>query len=124
MSANSGGILLASAARTATAAVGPLGALAGAIFSLDITAVPGGDTVQLVLEWFDPASNTWVSLFADATQVATARRTVLVHPQAGSAAAGIDAVVNFTLPEKWRARVVHSGSGSFTYSLGMGGVDA
>jgi len=112
--------ILASAARTATA----IGAdvenddFKGVLCILDITVVPGVDTVQLVIEGKDPVSNKYFTLSQDAAQVGIGTRTVLVYPGASDGGGFISAENGVPLPETWRARVVHVGVGSFTYSLG------
>lgn len=113
--------LLASAARTATVTGGTKSNLNGTCLTahLNITAVPGVDTVLLQLQEQDPISGVWVTLAATLAQVATGLviLKVGVGISAIAAAANI-VVVNQKLPYSWRLNVVHSAATSFIYSLG------
>ncbi len=112
---------LASAVRSATTN-GPdqtnFNAKGIAVF-FDIAVVPGTDTVQLVVQGKDPATGAYVDFFVDAAQVAVAKRTVIIYPNAGAAADGVDATRAYPIPRTFRIRIVHVGVGSFTYSVGM-----
>lgn len=87
----------------------------GVILILDITAVPSIETVTLTIQGKDALSGKYYTLLAGAVQVAVATIAMRVYP-------GLIAVGNLTasdaLPRTWRANVVHSASGSFTYSVG------
>lgn len=117
--------LLASAVRAATQTLADQDSfnLRGAYVTLDITAVPGVDTVQLVIEGKDAASGKYFVLAQDVAQAAIGTRTILVLPGAGAAAGGVNVAASFALPRLWRARVVHSAATNFTYSLGVGYID-
>jgi hypothetical protein len=93
---------------------------AGIIAYLNITGVPGSDTVQLVLEEQDPASGVW-STVAATTPTANTGMVRLKMKQAIAAisASQTQVQVQDTLPAIWRLRVAHSGAGNFTYSLGV-----
>jgi len=87
---------------------------------LNVTAVPGVDTVLLQLQEQDPVSGTWVTLAATLAQAATGLIVLKVGPGISAIAAAVAAVaVNQVLPHKWRLNVVHSAGTSFTYSLGF-----
>ncbi len=112
--------LLASAARTATVTGGAQTNLSGDCLTayLNVSAVPGVDTVLLQLQEQDPLSGTWVTLAATLAQAATGLIVLKVGPGIAAIAAAVAAVaVNQRLPYKWRLNVVHSAGTSFTYSL-------
>ena len=91
----------------------------GVIAYLNVTAVPGGDTVQLVLEEYDHVSGTYATIAATtATAVTGLVRLKLRQAIAAIAPSTTQVQVQDTLPANWRLRVVHSGAGNFTYSLG------
>lgn len=86
---------------------------------LNVTAVPGTDTVLLQLQEQDPVSGTWVTIAATSAQVATGLIVLKIGPSIAAIAATVAAVgVNQLLPHKWRLNVVHSAASNFTYSLG------
>jgi hypothetical protein len=92
----------------------------GIIAYLNVTAVPGTDTLQLVLEEQDPASGVWTQVAATTANNATGMiRLKLKQAIAAIAATTTQVQVQDTLPPIWRLRVVHSGVGNFTYSLGI-----
>ncbi len=83
---------------------------------LDLTAVPGTDTVTVTLQGKDPASGKYYTLLAGAAQVGVATVRMVLYP-------GIPAVANLAandaLPAVWRVSVAHSAASSFTYSVGV-----
>lgn len=92
----------------------------GIIAYLNVTAVPGVQTVQLVLEEQDPASGVWSTVAATLATVATGMVRLKIKQAIAAINASITQVqVQDTLPPIWRLRVVHSGAGAFTYSLGI-----
>ncbi len=91
----------------------------GIIVFFDITVVPGTDTVQLVVQGKDPASGDYIDLLVDSTQVAVAKRTVVIYPNAYAAADGVDVTRTYPIPRTFRIRIAHVGTGNFTYSVGM-----
>ncbi len=90
----------------------------GIAIIFDITIVPGTDTVQLIVQGKDPASGKYIDFFADAAQVGVVTRTVIIHPNVGAAADGVDNTRSYPIPRTWRVRIVHVGTGNFTYSVG------
>lgn len=92
----------------------------GIIAYMNVTAAPGGDTVQLALEEQDPVSLVWSTVAATtATAVTGMVRLKVKQAIAAIAASTTQVQVQDTLPAIWRVRVVHSAAGSFTYSLGI-----
>lgn len=93
-------------------------AFKGLLAYLNITAVPGVDTVKLQLQEQEPVSGTYSTLYQTSVQVGAVLVKMLVYP-------GITEVADTAvlvhradiLPPKWRFKVVHSGAGNFTYSL-------
>ncbi|GEM_PF-4289009 len=100
----------------------------GVLLYLSVTANPNnGDTLQIALQWKDPASGNYVNLAAPAASAlggVAGRLALLYYPGAGVAAGavptgcGLDAQYPGVLPRTWRPRVIHSGSGAWTYALG------
>ena len=132
--------LLASAVRTATTtadpgtAINPQTNLGGSVTPppplsvvaliayLNITAVPGIDTVLLKLQELEPVSQTWVDVVGAATlaQVGAGLVRLVVSESAIAVAAAITGVTaNIPLPPNFRFQVVHSGAGNVTYSLAL-----
>lgn len=89
---------------------------------LNITVVPGADTVLLKLQEQEPITGTWFDVPGGATlaQVATGLVTMRVGPGITNVAASVTALVlNTILPAFWRLQVVHSAASNFTYSLSV-----
>jgi hypothetical protein len=109
--------LLSSAVRAATVTgadrVNPTGT--GVIVVIDVTAVPGVDTVTVFIEGKDPASGKYYTILQSAAIVAVSTVVLRVYPGLTAAA---NLVVSDVLPRTWRVRVVHSAGSNFTYSLG------
>lgn len=83
---------------------------------LDVTAVPGVDTVQLVIENKDPVSGKYVQALAAAARVATGTDTLTVYP---GIAVSANVSASDSLADTYRIRVVHSAGSSFTYSVSV-----
>lgn len=83
---------------------------------LDVTAVPGVDTVQLVIEGKDVASGKYIQILAAAAR-AGAGTDVITVGSGLPVTANVSA--NDELPEFYRFRVVHSAGTNFTYSVGI-----
>lgn len=83
---------------------------------LDITAVPGTDTVQLIIEGKDRVSGKYYAVLTGAAAVAVSTVVATVAP-------GITVTTNVAvadeLPDTYRVRVVHSAATNFTYSIGI-----
>jgi hypothetical protein len=83
---------------------------------LNVTAVPGVDTVQLVIEGKDPVSGVYFAILSAAARAGAGTDVLTVYP-------GITVTANVSaadlLPDTYRARVVHSAGTSFTYSLSL-----
>lgn len=92
----------------------------GIIAYLNVTAVPGVQTVQLVLEEQDPASGNWAVVTSTLATTITGLVRLKVKQAISPITASITQVqIQDTLPPIWRIRVVHSSVGNFTYSLGI-----
>lgn len=92
----------------------------GLVAYLNVTAVPGADTVKLVLEEQDPASGVWTQVTATTATAATGMVKMKLKPAITAVAATVAGVtVQDILPGTWRIRVVHSAGSNFTYSLGV-----
>lgn len=128
---------LASAVRTATQTVTrdsilnpiPLAGAAipdstGLVAYLNVTAVPGVDTVLLKLQEQDPVSLAWFDVCSSLAQAATGMIKLKILPGITPAAAAVTGVsVADNLPWNWRLQVVHSAASNFTYSLGVATYD-
>lgn len=82
---------------------------------LNITAVPGGDTVKVGIYAKDPVSGAYYLLLESATTAVTGLTVIRLGP-------GLENENNVrkadALPRTFRFGTTHSGSGSFTYSIG------
>ena len=106
-----------SAVQSATLALADNSKSSGAIgvkVVLDVTAVPGIDTVQLTIENLDPVSGKYLTVLSAAARVATGTDVLTVFPGA-PATANISA--NDFITNKFRVRVIHSAASAFTYSV-------
>ena len=83
---------------------------------LNVTAVPGVDTVQLIIEGRDPVSGAYYTVIAAAARVASGIDVLTVYPGITVAA---NVAVSDALPDVYRGRVVHSAGSNFTYSLSL-----
>lgn len=114
---NRSGTILASAARTATTNGQDMSndAYQGVHVILDITAVPGGDSVTLTVQGKDPASGKYYSVLVGSAETTTGTKVYKVYPGIATLANG---AANDILPTTWRVIVTHSAGTSFTYSVG------
>jgi hypothetical protein len=114
--------LLPSAVRSSTQTLGPYtkgDGVKGALFILDVTAVPGTVSVTLRVKADDPGSTVSPIIATDTARTATGNYVLLVYPGAPAAAQEIDTVSGFALPDNYIVEVVHSGGTNFTYSLSV-----
>lgn len=88
----------------------------GCIAILNVTAVPGVDTVTLTIEGKDPVSGTYYTVLSAAARVATGADVLQVQP-GGAVTANVSA--NASLPDTYRVRVIHSAGTNFTYSVSV-----
>lgn len=79
---------------------------------LNLTVVPGVDTVQLIIDAKDASTGTYDPI-ANITATAVTGYFTL---QAGIGINSATNKFNTLLPTRCRVRVVHSGAGAFTYS--------
>ena len=87
----------------------------GVLVLMNITAVPGVDTVTLNIQGQDPVSGTWYTIVSSAAAVATG----LVKLMVGRVASAANVAVNELLPDRYRVTVTHSAATSFTYSISV-----
>jgi hypothetical protein len=83
---------------------------------LDVTAVPGVETVQLVIEGKDKLSGKYWTVLQSAAQVAVGTYVLTVLP---GIAVSANVSASDSLPDVYRVRVVHSASGNWTYTLAV-----
>lgn len=105
------------AARTASGNSGDLPNLnaRGVEVVIDVTAVPTVETVTFTIEGKDPTSGKYYTLLASAALSAAGTVVLRVYPGAATTA---NLSANLPVPRAWRVKVVHSASGSFTYTVG------
>lgn len=110
--------LLSSAARTATTTSADFTNYncKGAIFVVDITAVPGAETVQLEVQAGNSLVTKYIPVVSGTTQSATGTTWVILYPTTMGAASWNN-YANGILPKTFRVKMTHSASGSFTYSV-------
>ncbi len=114
---NHGIILLNSAVRAATlTGVDRLNRSArGIVLIVDVTAVPGIDTVTPKIQGKDPASGKYYDILVGAVIVAGSTVVLRIYP-------GLVAAANLTvsdiLPRDWRFVMTHSAGSNFTYTVG------
>lgn len=82
---------------------------------IDMTAVPGVDTVTFTIEGKDPASGKYYTLLASAAIVAVSTVVLRVYPGLTAAA---NLVASDVVPRTWRVKATHSAASNFTYSVG------
>lgn len=111
------GTVLASAVRAATnqSADQTNYSSHGLIVVLNITAVPGVDTITPTVQGKDPVSGSYYTLLAGAAQVATGTIILRVNP---SMIAVANTVAADMIPRTWRVSMAHSAASNFTYSVG------
>lgn len=114
---NRGGTILTSAVRAATLTGQDINndQYSGVTVILDITAVPGTDTVTVAVQGKDQASGKYYTLLTGAAEVGTGTKTYKVYP---GITAATNAAVSDMLPSIWRITVTHSAASNFTYSVG------
>ena len=82
---------------------------------MNITAVPGGDTIQVILECRDQTiTNLFYTVATSPFYIATGLNVIKLFPGANEIA---NLKFNDMLSREFRVRVIHSGAGSFTYSI-------
>jgi hypothetical protein len=93
----------------------------GVMVFLNISAVPGdGSTCRVQVQTRDPVTAKTAVLTTGSTQTATTStvQVYVIHPTGDTSGEGITAGKKIGLPQEWRVEMIHTGSGSFTYSLG------
>ncbi len=81
---------------------------------IDMTAVPGVDTVTFTLEGKDPLSGKYYTILASAAIVAISTVVLRVYPGTTVAA---NLAVSQALSRGWRVKTTHSAATNFTYSV-------
>lgn len=82
---------------------------------IDMTAVPGVDTVTFTIQGKDPLSGKYYTLLASAAIAAVSTVVLKVYPSLTAAA---NLVASDVLPTDWRVLATHSAATNFTYSVG------
>lgn len=109
--------IFTSSARTATTTSPDftLGHAGFGRFTIDVTVVPGVDTVTLSVQGLDRASGKYITHLATTAISATGTTQLEIGP---SIAAAANVSANKLLPETFRVVVTHSAATSFTYTVG------
>jgi hypothetical protein len=119
-------IVIASAMRTATVQSVTLdrGGMRGAVLYLYVTAVSGnaGENINLKIRAISPLTGNPISVYVPASILGNSavptEYIYMIYPGL-TGSSGYTASNAFALPSQFRVEVTHSGSGSFTYSVGM-----
>lgn len=82
---------------------------------IDVTAVPGTDTVTVTIQGQDPASGKWYDILASTALSAVDTTVLRVYPGLNETANESE---NSILPVVWRVSVAHSAATDFDYSIG------
>lgn len=108
--------VLASAARTASVDSADLTNYngRGVIVVVDVTAVPGVDTITVAIQGKSALGSDYYAILTSAALVATGVVVLVVYPGVTVAA---NLAASHPLPRLWRVSVTASGVGSFTYSI-------
>ncbi|HYD33802.1 MAG TPA: hypothetical protein VEA39_04465 [Methylophilaceae bacterium] len=88
---------------------------------VDVTAVPGTDTVTPSIQGRDPVSGKYYDLLVGSAISAVG--TVVLKVGQGIAAAANLAAADI-VPSSWRVVLTHSAGTNFTYSVGLNGKKA
>ncbi len=113
---NANQVALAAAARTATTASADFAnpGWRGAHVIMNVTAVPGGDSITLNIQGKDPVSGNYYAILTGLAETTTGTKVYKVYPGIGASA---NAAANDILPQIWRVSITHSAGTSFTYSV-------
>ena len=87
----------------------------GLILIVDVTAVPGVDTVTPKIQGKDQASGKYYDILTGAAIVGVSTVVMRIYP---GLAAVANLTVNDVLPRTWRFVLTHSAASNFTYSVG------
>ena len=114
---NSRVTVLSSAVRATTtnsSTFGNPGAI-GLHLAVDVTAVPGVDTVTPKIEGYDETSGKYYDVLVGVPIAATGLTILKVYP---GTVASPNVQANDVLPSTWRVTMTHSAATNFTYSIG------
>lgn len=110
---------LASATRSASSNgddIKKIPGMRGVKVVLDITTVPGVDTVTMTIQGKDPVSGKYYTILASAALVAVATTVYTVFPGAPVSA---NVSANDTIPDIYRLIFTHSAGTNFVYSASV-----
>lgn len=92
----------------------------GLILYLNVTAVPGVDTVTAKIQECDESDESFFDFCSALPLAAIGRQKIKVFPATPAVAASLTGcTVQDVLPANWRLGIQHSGAGNFNYSVGM-----
>jgi len=90
----------------------------GVVIYLNVTAVPGTDTITLGVNAVDPVSGNVAKLHAFSAISDVGFYRYIVYPGCTDTPSDVAGKISMPLPRKWYVHIFHSGSGDFTYSVG------
>lgn len=91
----------------------------GIILHLNVSAVPGTDTITPTIDVKDPISGNYKQIYSLGSALSTTGyRAYEIYPGAPSSGAWT-AVASGVIPHTWRVNVTHSAGSNFTYSVGI-----
>lgn len=117
---NTSGILLASAARTATISTDDQinYNAKGVRVTLDVTAIADSPSIVLALEIKDEASGRYEKVMECPAVTAEGTHTYILYPGVGTAVDDVVVTRSYPLERTWRVTVTHANANSITYSVG------
>ena len=109
--------VLASAVRATTTNSSVFGnpGARGVHLAIDVTVVPGVDTVTPKIEGYDETSGKYYDILIGVPIAATGLTIIKVYP---GTVASPNVQANDVLPAAWRVTMTHSAATNFTYSVG------
>ncbi len=122
----SNGVLLASAARTATTSSANIsvGNASGVILYLNVSAASGTGGIKLRINAVDQLSGNAVAGYSANTSILAVGQVMLAFGKGlgninnvTASGVGATATIGFPVPASFRVDVVHSDASSYTYSL-------
>lgn len=121
MSPRTEGVVLASAARTATVASDWFtnSEYRGIDVVINVTAAAATPSVVFTIQGQDPVSGEAYTILSSAAITGTGTTVLRVYPGLTAAA---NTVANYALPRVWRVNAVHADADSITYSVGFSAI--
>lgn len=121
MSPYAEGVLLASAARTATTNSADFTNqdYRGVDVIINATAATATPSVVFTIQGYDSTSAQYYTILASAAVTGTGTTVLRVYPGITAAA---NTAASYALPRRWRVNATHADSDSITYSVGFSAI--